>query len=318
MPDLTPPSLDHLRCFLAVVEEGSFNQAAKKLGRAISVVSYAISQLETQLDVRLFDREGSRKPRLTEAGKALLSEALAISGDVDALLAKVRSLRQGLEAELSLAVDVMVPGSMLASLLGEFQGRFPTVGLRLHVEALGAVAALVLDGKATLAIAGPDILDMPELQCEAIGSVELVPVAAPTHPLAMASAIASGEARKHLQLVLTDRSPLTEGRDFSVLSPRSWRLGDLGAKHALLKEGIGWGSMPRHAVQQDLDSGALVELHLPERPSLDYALIALWRKDCPPGPAALWVLDEIREHLAQACKTAREALAMGRDSPISA
>lgn len=298
MPDVAPPSLDHLRCFLAVVEEGSFNRAAQKLGRAISVVSYAISQLESQLDVRLFDREGSRKPQLTEAGKALLSEARAVSDDVDCLLAKVRSLHQGLEAELSFAVDVMVPVSVLAPLLSAFQVMFPTVPLRLHVEALGAVAALVLDGKATLAIAGPDIVDMPELQRETIGEVELVPVAAPSHPLAMAGTILPGETRKHLQLVLTDRSPLTAGRDFSVFSPRSWRLADLGAKHALLKEGIGWGSMPRHRIKADLDSGALVELRLPERPALDYALVALWRKDCPPGPAAVWVLDEMRERLA--------------------
>lgn len=298
MPDVAPPSLDHLRCFLAVVEEGSFNRAAQKLGRAISVVSYAISQLESQLDVRLFDREGSRKPQLTEAGKALLSEARAISDDVDCLLAKVRSLHQGLEAELSFAVDVMVPVDVLASLLGAFQVMFPSVPLRLHVETLGAVAALVLESKATLAIAGPDILDLPELQRETIGTVELVPVAAPSHPLARMGTIAPGEARKHLQLVLTDRSPLTAGRDFSVFSPRSWRLVDLGAKHALLKEGIGWGSMPRHRVQADLDIGTLVELHLPERPGLDYALVALWRKDCPPGPAAVWVLDELRARLA--------------------
>lgn len=298
MPDIAPPSLDHLRCFLAVVEEGSFNRAARKLGRAISVVSYAIAQLENQLDVRLFDRKGSRKPQLTEAGKALLSEARAISDDVDCLLAKVRSLHQGLEAELSFAVDVMVPVDVLASLLSAFQVMFPSVPLRLHVETLGAVAALVLDGKATLAIAGPDILDLPELQRETIGTVELVPVAAPSHPLARIGTIAPGETRKHLQLVLTDRSPLTAGRDFSVFSPRSWRLADLGAKHALLKEGIGWGSMPRHRVQADLASGALVELRLPERPVLDYALVALWRKDCPPGPAAIWVLDELRARLA--------------------
>jgi len=303
MADLVPPSLDHLRCFLAVVEEGSFNAAARKLGRAISVVSYAIAQLEAQLDVRLFDREGSRRPQLTEEGRALLSEAHAISDDVDALLAKVRSLRQGLEAELSLAVDVMLPGNVLARLLRDFQVRFPTVPLRLHVEALGAVAALALDGRATLAIAGPDIHDLPEMERETIGSVELVAVAAPDHPLAQplahAGRIMPGEARKHLQLVLTDRSPLTEGRDFSVFSARSWRLADLGAKHALLKEGIGWGSMPRHVVKGDLASGALVELQLPEQPMIDYALVALWRKDSPPGPAALWVLDELRDRLSK-------------------
>ncbi|SFF75098.1 DNA-binding transcriptional regulator, LysR family [Novosphingobium sp. CF614] len=299
MPDLVSPSLDHLRTFLCVVEEGSFNAAARKLGRAISVVSYAIAQLEAQLGVHLFDREGSRKPRLTEAGRALLSEAHAITDDVDALLAKVRSLKQGLEAELSFTVDVMVPENVLARLLRDFQARFPTVPLRLHVEALGAVAALVLEGRATLGIAGPDILDLAEIERETIGSVELVAVAAPSHPLALARRIAPGEARKHLQLVLTDRSPLTEGRDFSVFSPRTWRLADLGAKHALLKEGIGWGSMPRHRVQADLESGALVELRLPESATMDYALVALWRKDCPPGPAAVWVLDELRERLAR-------------------
>lgn len=298
MPEIAPPSLDHLRTFLVVVEEGSFNGAARKLGRAISVVSYAIGQLEAQLDVRLFDREGSRRPQLTDAGRALVSEAHAISDDVDALMAKVRSLRQGLEAELSFAVDVMVPGHVLARLLRDFQARFPSVALRLHVEALGAVAALVQEGRATLAIAGPDILDLPEIERETVGTVELVAVAAPDHPLAQAHPIAPGEARKHLQLVLTDRSPLTEGRDYSVFSPRSWRLADLGAKHALLKEGIGWGSMPRHRVQDDLDNGTLVELKLPEWSSLTYALVALWRKDSPPGPAAVWVLDEIRERLA--------------------
>lgn len=293
MADVVAPSVDHVRVFLAVVEEGSFNAAARKLGRAISVVSYAIAQLEAQLDVRLFEREGSRRPELTVAGKALLGEAHAISDDVDALLAKVRSLRQGLEAELCLAVDVMVPSEALAKLLRDFQAMYPSVGLRLNVEALGAVAALVLEGRATLAIAGPDIADLPQIERETVGAVELVPVAAPGHPLAGMARIAPGEARRHLQLVLTDRSPLTEGRDFSVFSQRTWRLADLSAKHALLKEGIGWGSMPRHAVRDDLRNGALVELVLPERPPIDYSLVALWRKDSPPGPAATWVLDQL-------------------------
>lgn len=293
MPELVPPSLDHLRVFLAVVEEGSFNAAARRLGRAISVVSYAIGQLEAQLGVRLFAREGSRRPELTEAGKALIGEAHAISDDVDALLAKVRSLQQGLEAELSLAVDVMVPGEALARLLRDFQAMYPSVALRLHVEALGAVAGLVLDGRATFAIAGPEILELAEIERETVGSVALVPVAAPSHPLAQMQRVPPGEARKHLQLVLTDRSPLTAGRDFSVFSPRTWRLADLGAKHALLKEGIGWGSMPRHVVRDDLANGVLVELALPEQPAMDYALVALWRRDTPPGPAATWVLDEL-------------------------
>ena len=79
-----------------------------------------------------------------------------------------------------------------------------------------------------------------------------------------------------------------------MFSPRTWRLGDLGAKHALLIEGIGWGNMPRHAVAADLAAGRLCELHLPEAPPLQYALNALWRKDTRPGPAASWMLEALR------------------------
>lgn len=293
MPDFVAPSLDHLRIFLTVVDEGSFSGAARRLGRVISVISYAVSQLEAQLGVRLFERKGSRRPQLTEAGKALIGEARVIADDVDALLAKVRSLRQGLEAEVALAVDVMVPGEALARLLRDFQAMYPSVALRLHVEAMGAVAALVLERRAALAIGGPEILDMAELERETVGSVELVPVVSLKHALAQMDRIAPGDTRKHLQLVLTDRSPLTAGRDFAVLSPHTWRLADLGAKHALLKEGIGWGSMPRHLVRDDIAAGVLVELAIPERPANDYALVALWRKDTPPGPAATWVLDAL-------------------------
>lgn len=289
------PTIDQVRIFLAVVDEGSFNRAAKKLGRALSVVSYGISAMETQLGVMLFSREGSRRPQLTEAGRALLVDARAIADQVDGLRARARSIRQGLESELSLALDVMFPSKAVASVLLQFQEIFPTVDLRLHVEALGAVAALVRDGRADLAIAGPDIVDLPELERMAVGHVELTPVAAPGHPLAQQSEIAPGETRQHLQLVLTDRSPLTEGREFSVLSPHTWRLADLGAKHALLLEGIGWGNMPRHTIAEDLRSGRLVELRIPEAPPARYPLHALWRKDSRPGPASSWLLDALMQ-----------------------
>jgi len=290
-----PPTLDQLRIFRAVAEEGSFNKAALKLGRALSVISYGISALEAQLGVKLFEREGSRRPVLTEAGRALLADACAVADQVDGLVARAKGIRQGLETEVSLAVDVMVPSGTVASVLRDFQTVFPTVNLRLHVEALGAVAALVLDRRADLAVAGPDILDLPELDRRELGGVELVPVAAPSHPLAQLTSVEPGETRQHLQLVLTDRSPLTEGREFSVLSPRTWRLADLGAKHALLLEGIGWGNMPRHAVVDDLAAGRLVALCLPEAPRLDYRLHALWRKDSRPGPATTWMLDALIE-----------------------
>ena len=118
-------------------------------------------------------------------------------------------------------------------------------------------------------------------------------MAAPDHPLALSKLIVPGDIRRHLQLVLTDRSKLTEGRDFSVLSDRTWRLADLGAKHALLLEGIGWGNMPAHAIADDLSAGRLVELSVPDSPRVKYNLNLLWRKDSRPGPASCWLLEAL-------------------------
>ncbi len=297
---LGDPTLDQLRIFLAVAEEGSFGGAARRMGRAVSAISYGITQMETQLAVKVFDREGSRKPKLTDAGAALLPEARAVADGVDALRAKAGSLHSGLESSLSLVVDVMVPGEAIAKVLGSFRAMFPTVSLKLQVEALGAVAACLLDGEADLAIGGPILGDHPDLERQVIGEVELVPVAAPAHPLAQ-GAVKPGDSRKHLQLVLSDRSPLTEGREFSVLSPQTWRLADLGAKHSLLREGIGWGNMPRHAVAADLAGGTLVALELPEKPGTQYGISALWRRDARPGPASSWMIDAVREQLS-ACE----------------
>lgn len=80
--DLGTPTLDQLRVFLTVVEMGSFAGAARRLGRATSVISYSIANLEAQLGVLLFDREATRKPQLTEAGRAVLSEARTITNGV--------------------------------------------------------------------------------------------------------------------------------------------------------------------------------------------------------------------------------------------
>lgn len=287
------PTFDQIRIFLAVAETGSFAAAGRRLNRATSVISYGIDNLEAQIGLVLFDRETTRRPRLTVAGQAMLAEARTIAHGVDGLKAKAKGLLDGLEAELSVAVDVMFPAARLGDMLKEFQRQFPTVALRLHVEALGAIAALVLDGRAQVGISGPlatIVEGTDQLERIYAGSVKLIPVAAPDHPLAKLHPLPPGATRDHIQLVLTDRSPLTAGRDFSVLSPRTWRLADLSAKHALLREGIGWGSMPFPMIEPDLVDGTLVRLALPDHREIEYMFDAITRTDAPPGPAGSWLM----------------------------
>ena len=287
------PTFDQLRIFLTIVDTGGFAAAGRKLNRAVSVISYGIANLETQLGLTLFDREGTKKPQLTVAGRALLAEVRSISHGIDGLRAKVKGLLDGLEAEVNLAVDVMLPAERLGKVLRAFAKEFPTVQLRLHAEALGAITAMVLDRQAVIGLSGPLFAGVEGIESMAAGSVPMVPVAAPDHPLGRMEAILPGAGRDYTQLVLTDRSRFTEGQDFSVSSPKTWRLADLGAKHALLREGIGWGNMPLPMIQPDLVAGTLVRLAMPDHSGGTYRFAGIWRRDTPPGPAASWLLEQL-------------------------
>ena len=125
----------------------------------------------------------------------------------------------------------------------------------------------------------------------------MVMVAACDHPLARyQGTIPKSELAKHVQLVLTDRSSLSKGREFGVMSPSAWRLADLFAKHAFLLNGLGWGGMPMHAVQDDLATGKLVELkiedHSPDGMILPMA--AVYPTSAPPGPAGRWLIERMK------------------------
>ena len=281
---------DKLRVFLAVVDHGGFAAAGRALGRATSVVSYAIAGLEAELGLSLLDREGARRPQLTPRGAALLPEIRHLVEQADRVAAKAEALVRGLEASLSLVVDVMFPMDHLAPLLNDFSQAFPGVALRLGVEALSAVAVEVIDGRADLGVSGPLFGPVEGLTRHQIGAVTLIPVAAPDHPLARSTG--EGPSR-HRQLVLTDRGSLSEGQDFGVIAPMTWRLADLSAKHALLRQGIGWGNMPLHMVQPELAVGSLVRLALPEMTQMDYPLFLITRRKAAPGPAAAWMSQRI-------------------------
>lgn len=298
MTDPGAPTLDQLRVLLTIVDCGSFAAAARRLNRATSAISYAISNLEAQLGVSLFDRETTKRPQLTEAGRMVVAEARTVSSRVDGLRAKVKGLLQGLEAEVHLTLDVMLPAERVLDALRAFREAYPTVTLRLYMEALGGVTEMVRDRRASLGVSGPLSVSLDGFERIGVGAVRLIPVAAPDHPLAQAGRNSPGAGREHTQLVLTDRSSLTSGQDFAVLGARTWRLADLGAKHMLLRGGIGWGNMPEPMVREDLASGRLVRLDMSDMRSADYHLQVIYRRDTPPGPATSFLISRFEAQAA--------------------
>jgi DNA-binding transcriptional LysR family regulator len=280
-------SLDQLRTFIAAAEEGSFSAAGRKLRRAQSLISQTVANLEGQLNVQLFDR-AKKKPRLTDAGSALLQEAKAVVQGANGFKARARTIAEGLEPELSAVIDVVYPMAALTSAVGFFRKTYPNTPLRLYVEALGGVIQPVLDGRCRIGVIGtfPTIPDT--LNSEPLLEVPFVTVVAPSHALAQVRGIVPmGKVAQHVQLVLTDRTSVTEGKNFGVLSPLTWKLADMGAKLAFLRAGFGWGHMPLPMVQNDLENRSLVKIRIEGFPVRGQFLLmqAVYRKDAPPGPA---------------------------------
>src|SRR5260370_30416607 len=110
-------------------------------------------------------------------------------------------------------------------------------------------------------------------------------VASPTHLLAsLKCAIPARVLAQHRQLVLTDRSELSQGKEFGVFSANTWLLADLGAKHAFLRAGLGWGAMPVGVIEADLANGSLVKIKLEDLTdtSMIMPMSAVFRTDKPP------------------------------------
>ena len=289
-------SLDQLRTFIAAVDEGSFSAAARKLNRVQSAVSGWVSSLEGQISVTLFDRTG-RFPKLTPEGVLLLADARSIVSGVDMLKARAKLMASGVEAELSVVIDVFFPTAAVTVAVKAFARQFPLTPLRIFVEGLGAGYQPILDKRCSLGILGSLPVAFPSLLSERLGEIPLVMVASSTHPLAKISGrISKCELAKHTQLVLTDRSELLTGRDYGVLSPSTWRLADISTKHAFLKDCVGWGSMPFHLVKKDIADGKLVVLKIDDVPATGFTLTmsAFHLASAPLGPAGRWFVEYLK------------------------
>lgn len=292
-------TIDQLQLFAAVVSEGSFSAAARKLGRTQPAVTYSIQTLEAQLRAELFDRSEYR-PKLSEAGRALLPRALRILAEAVDLQVQAQGMASGLEPELTLVVDSMFPMMRLGPTLTEFQTLYPSVNTRIQVETLGAAAEALVEGVADLGVLVIFSSKLDTHLHTEIGHIDLLPVVSPDHPLAREEGILEADTlRRHVQLVLTDRSSLTAGQDFGVTAVRTWRIADLGAKHAMLLAGLGWGSLPAHMVAEDIAAGRLMPLTTrtwdghSRIPRL--AITLARRHDKALGPAGRWLSESLSQ-----------------------
>jgi DNA-binding transcriptional LysR family regulator len=300
-----PVTLDQLRALVAVVEEGSFSAAARKLKRVQSAISTSMANLETQLAVQVWDR-GTKVATLTPQGKAVLAAAKRVLMEMDSLRRLASGLTTGLEPFVSLCVDALFPLDVLLEVCAEFAKQFPAVDLRVDTEVLSAVSARVLDGGATLGIVSP-IGIAAGLERQLLAPIRMIPVVGPQHALAgVRGALSREQIAGAVQIVLSERGDHGVD-DQGVLSLRTWRVADLHTKHMMLRAGLGWGNLPEHLVREDLRAKRLVAIRPAGWDAREdrLSLYGVYRSDATIGPAHRWLLDQLGTQCSRDTRASR-------------
>jgi LysR family transcriptional regulator, carnitine catabolism transcriptional activator len=167
-----------LRCFLAVVDEGTVTRAATRLHVAQPSLSQTLRALERELGVALFHRAG-RGLRLSSAGQALIGPAREVLAAIDGARAAVGEVSELLRGTLHLAALATLAVDPLAELIGRYRRAHPGIVVRVHEpESTAGVSALVRDGTCELGLAPLPLRDQ-NLRTVALGEQELLFVLPP-------------------------------------------------------------------------------------------------------------------------------------------
>ena len=293
---LSAVTLDQLRMLVAIAETGSFSAAGRKLRRVQSAVSHAIQSLEETQGLVLFDRSG-RAPKFTDAGRALVAQARQVIMQAELFERASSAIAAGLEPELTIAVDTIMPVEPVMRSIAGLQLKFPNLALTVYTEAAWGGERRARDGSAMIALCLCDPTSAPELQAYPIMYMTLVPVAAANHPLALEDRPLSREIlSQHIQLVLTNPQD-PSGQSHSVVSPRVWRFVDLARRLEFLLAGFGWCSMPLHLVERHLADGRLKRLTIEEACIFPgpVPLYVAHNRTRPLGLGARWLLENLRQ-----------------------
>ncbi|MEM8572699.1 MAG: LysR family transcriptional regulator [Pseudomonadota bacterium] len=290
-------TLEQLRVVVTVVDEGSFSAAARALGRVQSAISQSVSTIEEIQGVTIFDRSAYR-PTLTETGRVLVDQARHVLASAERFERIAQGASEGLEAELRLTIDPLVPSEPLLRALQDLRDHYPDLPISFSTEALGGPLRRVRDGTAALGVCTllPTVPD--DVQVYALMRTHMLPVVARSHPLAsLARPATATDLADHVQLVLSDPDN-PSGPNFGLASPRVWRFADLNRRLDFLAAGFGWCRMPEHIVSAYLADGRLVRIEVEEdtAPKEGLPIYATHLRQHTCGPATRLLLDRLQFH----------------------
>ena len=257
----------HLKIFVTVYKARSFTKAAEVLYTSQPTVSEHIQNLESRLNCKLFDRLG-RSILPTAEAEILYPRAMAILEDLQRLKEEICATRDTVSGELLIGASTIPGAYILPGLAASFKKEFPGISFEIQINDSAKIIEAVASNELLLGVVGAKI-PTAKVQYQPFAEDELILAAAKSNPVA--SEITMSELGK-LQFIVRERGSGTRKSTESLLAKQQYTLNQLnicatlGSSAAVkeaIKANLGVSVISRHAIQDELLSGTIKEIHIP-------------------------------------------------------
>lgn len=259
-------SLRQLEVFLATARYENVTRAAQALAMSQSAASGSLSELESQFDVKLFDRVGKRL-QLSALGQQLRPRA-------ESLLEQARALEQALAGKevigrLQIGATLTIGNYIAVSMIADFRQQYPQTDIALRVANTQKIAEQVASFELDMGLIEGE-LQHPDLDIVHWRRDELVVFAAPDHPLARASALSDRDLLSLPWIVRESGSGTRQAFDramHGILTDLhiAMELQHTEAIKRAVESGMGVGCLSQICLVEAFKRGSLVPLAVPER-----------------------------------------------------
>lgn len=290
-------TLEQWQALVAVVDAGGYAQAAERLHKSQSSVSYAVDKLETQLGVQAFRIEG-RKAVLTPTGQLLYRRARMLLDEARGLESAARTVSAGWEALIRIAVEMLFPSWLLLTCLDRFGRESPQTGIELFETVLAGTDEALSTGAADLAI-GVNVpagyVGMPLVRLRAVLAAH------PAHPLhRLRRPLTARDLRAHRQLVIRE-SGVRRPTPPVIEAAQRWTVSHVATSLSAATLGYGYGWFAEESIRREVAAGTLAVLPLREGGErfAEFNLVLPDPENLGPGVRRL--VEIIREGVAAEC-----------------
>ncbi|MDM5200657.1 LysR family transcriptional regulator [Fictibacillus enclensis] len=271
-----------LYTFITAAETGNFRKTAEMLYISQPSVTVHIKQLEKDIGVLLFHREG-KKVKLTEEGKRYLDHAKELIALYENGLEDMASFSQGFSSKLILAISPLIADTILPFVLKRYLNQHPETEIEVKIIESEQIEQAVLNEEVDIGLSCLPTAD-PDLICDLLYTDRVMFVCAHDgRDLESAPPLDEKEILES-QYVLTHNHPgywgaLTKSIKTRHPGVRMMRVSQVHITKRFIVEGLGVSFLPASTVRRELLEGRLLEVDCPSIPLPEANTYALRKYD---------------------------------------